>query len=405
MTKVPPLVTELAQRCRAAGGRALLVGGGVRDAVLGRELHDFDIEVFGIPEDALFQLLRHVGTVNAVGRSFGVFKVTRDGFELDVSLPRRDSKAGPGHRGIAVVGDPFMDAREAARRRDLTVNAILEDPLTGEIIDPWGGEADARRGLLRAVDAETFLEDPLRALRVVQLAARLGFAVDPATIELCRSAQLEELPAERIQGEWVKLLLKSDRPSHGFAVARAANILVRVFPEAVDDPRVDDAIDAIARRSLEPEGRRLAGLLAAWLHATPPAGIEATLDRLWLHKWRGYPLRDRVLSAVAHARAVPADDAALRRLATACELRLTFAVHAAVTGTATDAWIARAEALGVAETAADPLLKGRHLAGLGVKPGPAMGRVLSAVYELQLDGAVVDPAGALDAARKLVSSP
>ncbi|MDX1579118.1 MAG: hypothetical protein R3266_11560, partial [Gemmatimonadota bacterium] len=161
----------------AAGGRAWLVGGCVRDALLGEAVTDFDVEVYRIPEDDLEVLLSALGPVNAVGKSFGVFKLGADE-DIDVSLPRRDSNAGPGHRGIHVEGDPWMTPREAARRRDLTVNAILMDPRTGELLDPWNGRADLDACLLRPVDRHTFLEDPLRALRAVQFAARLIF--DPA---------------------------------------------------------------------------------------------------------------------------------------------------------------------------------------------------------------------------------
>lgn len=405
MRAIPPLVTELAQRCRERGARALLVGGGVRDRLLGADIADWDVEVFGLPEDDLLDLLHQIGRVNAVGRSFGVFKVARRGLEIEVSMPRRDSKVGPGHRGIRVEGDPAMPPVEAARRRDLTINAILEDPLTGEIIDPFGGREDLALGLLRAVDAETFLEDPLRALRAVQFAARLGFGVDPGLIGLCREAALDELPPERIQGEWTKLLLKGRRPSLGLALAREAELLPRVFPEAaaVDHLDVDVALDRLAagpRDRQEPEGRRLAVMLGAWLHRGTSATVEATLDRLWLHKWKGYPLRERVTQVVRTWSRDPADDVALRRLATETELRATLLVRGAVTGDpGVEPRLARAEALGIAEQPPEPILRGRLLEkSLGVPPGPAMGALLKHVYELQLDGHVTDLDGAREAA-------
>ncbi len=171
------------------------------------------MEVFGLPEDDLERLLRRLGRIDAVGRSFGVYKLRprgwQDGREIDVAIPRRDSKIGPGHRGIDVVGDPDMSIREAARRRDLTVNAILWDIVADELIDPWNGLSDLRDRVLRAVDEQTFLEDPLRALRVVQFAARLSFAPTERLLQICRSAALDELPAERVRSEWEKLLFKS----------------------------------------------------------------------------------------------------------------------------------------------------------------------------------------------------
>lgn len=402
---MPTLVTELANACRARGGRAMLVGGGVRDAMLGRAVVDWDLEVYGLEEDVLRTVLARLGTVNAVGRSFGVYKLTRGGVDLDVSMPRRDSKIGAGHRGIHVEGDPSMSMFEATRRRDLSINALLQDPLTGEVIDPHGGIADLHAGVLRAVDSETFLEDPLRALRVVQFAARLGFAVDPSLITLCRTASLDELPAERVQAEWGKFLLKGLKPGHGLAVARAADILVRVFPHVVDDPRIDALLDALiaTRAALEPEGRRYALMLSAWMALTPTEGITATLDRLWIHKWLGYPLRDRVIAAAAAWQDDPIDDAGIRRLSIRAEPALALPIRAHLVPDPT-AWLrlARARELGIAERPLEALLKGRHLQAMGIKQGPALGRLLREVFELQLDGVVTDEAGAIAAARRLM---
>ena len=408
MDPVPPLVVELAKACQRHGGRALLNGGGVRDAMLGRPINDWDVEVYGIPEPDLADLLAKLGRVSAVGRAFGVYKLARGRQEIDVSLPRRDSKVGAGHRGIHVDGDPSMSFEEAARRRDLTVNAMLRDPLSGEIIDPWGGQDDLRARVLRAVDATTFLEDPLRALRVVQLAARLDFEVDPVLESLCAQAALGELPPERIQGEWLKLLLLGVRPSRGLALARKTAILARVFPEAVDALDADSGLDHLAaghRDGLEDEGRRVALMLATWLHGTPSDQVEATLDRLWLHRWKGYPLRERVLGAIATWSEEPTSDVALRHLATRTELELTLLVQHGVTGRAAPLQqLDRAMELGIAHGAPEPLLKGRDLKPLGVSPGPAMGTLLRQVYELQLDGAVTSPDEALDAARRLIGS-
>jgi tRNA nucleotidyltransferase (CCA-adding enzyme) len=400
---IPAAVVALAQRCRAAGARALLVGGGVRDRLLSRPVTDWDVEVFGLAEDALAALLAEMGSVNAVGRAFGVFKVKIAGRELDVSLPRRDSKVGAGHRGIHVEGDPNLSIAEAARRRDLTINAILLDPLTGEVLDPWGGRRDLASRRLRAVDESTFLEDPLRALRVVQFAARLEFEVEPALTALSARAALSELPAERFQGEWVKLMLLGVRPSHGLAFAREAGILTEVFPEAaaIDDGN-DAPLDAFARGRADvvPEGRQLAAGLAIWLRHGSRTAVEATLDRLALHRWQGYPLRERVLSAVACWREAPHTERELRWLSTKTELRLTFLVAAAVHGPASVRlrWES-AERLGILEHPPEPLLLGRDLQALGVRPGPTMGLLLKQVYERQLDGTVTTK----EAARKAAS--
>ena len=401
---LPDVAGELATRCVAEGGRAYLVGGGVRDHLMGRAFHDWDIEVYGIAADRLIGILRSLGRVNAVGRSFGVFKLRPPGWdkerpEIDVSIPRRDSKVGPGHKGIAVQGDPTMTLAEATRRRDLTINAILYDILTHEIIDPWGGQEDLSGQILRAVDRHTFLEDPLRALRVVQFAARLDFAVDAELVAICRSASLEELPPERIQAEWEKLLM-SARPAVGLAVARDARILARLFPEVAeyDNDRALDRLAANQRDALPDAGRRWVAMLATWMHAASAADVTATLDRLGLYRWRGYPLRDRLLEVVAHTEHPSDTDAGLRNLAARAEAGLVLRSRWAITQDSV--WLehlARARSLGIEFSKPEPLLRGRDLQGL-LPPGPRMGEILKAVYQKQLDGDITTRDDALAAA-------
>jgi tRNA nucleotidyltransferase (CCA-adding enzyme) len=405
---VPEPIRELAGAVAARGGRAYLVGGGVRDHLMGLPLKDWDVEVFGVEPDELRGALARRGSVNAVGKAFGVYKWTPRGWrrsdpeaEVDVSVPRRDSKVGPGHRGIAVEGDPTMSIEEAARRRDLTINAMMWDIVGETLVDPHAGAADLAAGVLRAVDRDTFLEDPLRALRVVQFAARLGFRPDDALVALCAEAKLDELPAERIQAEWGKLLLKGRDLPLGLEVARLARIDARVFPD-VAGLRNDGALDRLARGprdAIAPEGRQWAVMLAAWLAGAGIEAATATLDRLGMHTVKGYPVRDRVLAAVAELEAPTGTDAELRHLSTRAELRLLLTVRAAVEDRDLALVLERAEALGIAEERPAPLLLGRHLKELGVAPGPAMGRLLAEVYRLQLDGAVATVDDAIAVAR------
>ena len=223
----PPL-GEIAAAVRDAGGRAVVVGGWVRDHLLGIRSKDVDVEVFGLDVARLESLLAGFGKVHAVGRAFGVFRV--GDVDVDFSLPRRDSKRGPGHRGFDVAPDPSLDFAEAARRRDLTVNSIGIDPLTAEVLDPHGGRGDLERRVLRATDPARFPEDPLRGLRVAQLAARLEMAPDGELIALCRGLDLAELSGERVFEELGKLLLRAARPSLGFKVLEDTGLL-RFFPE------------------------------------------------------------------------------------------------------------------------------------------------------------------------------
>ena len=222
-----PLAETIARRVRDEGGRALIVGGWVRDRLLGHESKDIDLEVFGVAAARLEALLASLGRVDTVGESFAVHKIGG----IDVSLPRTESKTGRGHRGFAVTGDPYLSIAEAARRRDFTINAVLFDPLAGEYVDPHGGRADLERRLLRAVNPATFGDDSLRVLRAIQFAARFELVIDDATKALCRSIPLDDLPAERVWGEIEKLLRQAQRPSIGFDLALELGVVDRLFPE------------------------------------------------------------------------------------------------------------------------------------------------------------------------------
>lgn len=226
--ELPGEILSFAGTIARAGGRALLVGGNVRDLLLGVSSKDHDIEVHGLSIDELTGVLAAFGEVIEVGRAFGVLRVK--GRDIDFSIPRRDSRIGRGHTGFRVDFDPTMSFADAARRRDLTMNSIGLDPLTGEILDPFDGIGDLERGVLRATDRGTFCEDPLRALRVAQFCARLESDPDDELLQLCSVQDLDELPAERIQGELAKLLLKARRPSLGFAFLEETGLL-RFFPE------------------------------------------------------------------------------------------------------------------------------------------------------------------------------
>jgi tRNA nucleotidyltransferase (CCA-adding enzyme) len=216
---------------------ALIVGGYVRDIHLGLRPKDADIEVYGVPPADLNRLLeRMFGKTKDVGEAFGIIKVPLgDGLELDVSIPRRESKAGKGHTGFLIDSDPSLSIQEAARRRDFTVNAMALDPVSGVIYDPFGGLEDIQSKTLRVTDPERFQDDPLRVLRAMQFAARLEFTVEPESARLMRQmverGDLGELSKERITGEIEKLLLKARRPSIGFEFGRMIGVVERVMPE------------------------------------------------------------------------------------------------------------------------------------------------------------------------------
>jgi len=460
---LPPGLRHLFGAVSAAGGRPCIVGGAVRDTLLGLTVEDFDVEVFGLASDRLKETLASVGEVNAVGEAFTVYKVA--GLEgvaghVDVSIPRRDSKMGPGHRGIAVAGDPGLSLEEASRRRDFTINAMLLDPFTGRVEDPHGGQADLAARRLRAVDARTFGEDPLRALRAVQLAARFELAVDPETARLCSAMPLAELPAERIFGEIEKLLLKARRPSIGLRLMREWGMLPTLAPELLplpDTPQEPEwhpegdvwthtllAMDEAAKQIADLDRpRALAVMLGTLCHDLgKPAttrfedgrvrskgheegGLDPTrtlLDRWNVHTLLGYDVRGQVLALVGnHLKPYQlykerelVTDGAIRRLSAKCEPVLLHRVaRADCLGRAPgqfstepmDWFLRRAQDLDVAERPPEPILKGRDLLALGLSPGPEIGRVLKAVYERQLDGAVTTIDEARAEARRVLALP
>jgi len=436
-----------------------VVGGWVRDQLRGRPSKDIDIEVFGIPQEQLLELLSPIGRVEPVGQSFPVYKVVPTGGSagaIDVALPRRESKRGRGHKGFEVHGDPSMSLVEAARRRDFTINAISWDPLTGSYEDPFDGRGDLDRRLLRAVDSRTFSDDSLRALRAVQFAARFEFALEEQTAALCRALPLDDLPAERIWSEIEKLLLQAPRPSLGLQLALDLGIIRQVMPELLptvgceQEPEWHPEGDVwthtlmVVDKARELNGdldrpRLVTVMLGALCHdlGKPPttavvdgrirsldheqAGVEPTvslLNRLNIHSIDGFDVRAQVAGLVAHhlkpgafRKAPYVSDGAFRRLAQKVDLELLARVARADclgrTGnfdcTAMDWFLDRARALGVEHHAPAPLLLGRHLLALGLTPGPRIGEILKLVYEKQLDGEVTSVEAGIAEARRLIS--
>ncbi|HEX5873350.1 MAG TPA: HD domain-containing protein, partial [Pyrinomonadaceae bacterium] len=460
MGALPDKVIELSRAIRELGGRALLVGGCVRDARMGKVPKDWDLEVYNLAPDRLREALDQFGPVNVAGEAFTVYKLGR---HLDVSIPRRERKSGRGHRAFVIEGDPDMSFVEATRRRDFTINAILQDPLTGEIIDPFSGQRDIEQRILRAVSVETFAEDSLRVLRAAQFAARFEFDIDPATVELCRAIDLSDLPAERIWGELEKLLLQAQRPSVGIDWLLKLGAIEKLFPE------IQSLIGVEQEREWHPEGdvfvhtllavdrareliddlpyaKQVTVMLATLAHdfgkpATTEfiegrvrsrgheeggvAPAEQFLDRINVHTIDGYNVRAQVIALVREhlkpgeffKKRDEVGEGAFRRLARRCEPDLLYRVAKADSlgrnapwvpreqwyGSEAQEWfIQRSRELDVEQRPPDPILLGRHLLELGIEPGPRMGEITRAVYEMQLDGRVRNLDQAIEEAQKLI---
>jgi tRNA nucleotidyltransferase (CCA-adding enzyme) len=434
---------------RDAGGRAWLVGGGVRDSALGLVTRDLDIEAFGLPADRLQQAVGAGFELDLVGQSFGILKLK--GLPMDVGLPRRETKLGRGHRGFAVDTDPDLDLPTAAARRDFTINAVYLDPLTGEVADPFGGLGDLDRRVLRRT-SEAFAEDPLRVLRGMQLVARFNLEAEPGTIAACRAMDMEGLPPERLFEEWRKLLVLGAEPSRGLRFIEAAGWL-RFFPEldrlrgVPQDPRhhpegdvwvhTGHALDAFADQRLGDPWEDLVVGLAVLCHDLGKADCttheddgrirsighekrSVTLARTFLERLTGHRrLVEQVLPLVEeHGKPIQlwdakSSDAAVRRLAARVGRldRLIRVARADFGGRppiprdfpAGD-WLAeRAAGLGVTAQKPEPLVQGRHLVALGAAEGVVIGLVLDECYEAQLAGEIGTEAEGVALARRLLA--
>jgi len=448
-----PLLAALSA-LRAAGGRPRLVGGCVRDWLLGLEPKDFDVEVYGLDFEAMSRALAPFGPTDIVGRSFGVLKVRLDGVEYDFSLPRRESKTGAGHRGFAVEPDPKLTESEAAARRDFTVNAIAYDPFENRVVDFYGGVDDLKKRILRHT-GPAFVEDPLRVLRAFQLAARFEFTLAAETAALCRSISdsYRELPVERVWGEWDKWATKSAKPSLGLAVLAQTGWLDH-FPEVA-------ALDGVPQEpEWHPEGDVLVHTchcldalvaLATWREGTPHTRRILSLAVLghdfgkaittkqaekrgrlrWVspeHEAAGGPLAETFLQRIGAPRELiesvrplvmnhllhhhgPAEfrDTTVRRLARKLApatiddlIAVMLSDHLGRPPLIPQETVQRIEflrlaahRLAVEHSAPKPIVRGRHLLALGLKPGPQFTPALEAAFESQLDGAFNDESGGI----------
>lgn len=449
---LPLAVRRLAEAIAQAGGRPVIVGGAVRDHWLGLVPKDFDIEAYGLPIGRLQQAMERVAKVHAVGKCFGVLKAKMGGTEVDVSLPRREKKVGQGHRGFAVDYDPFMSFAEAGSRRDFTINAMGVDFIDGKLLDPWQGRRDLDHHLIRHV-SDAFDEDPLRVLRACQFAARFNFSIAKETLDKCLSLQQElaTLSKERIWEEMKKLLLKSARPSLGMAAMDQTGALILLpelaalqgaghdvgcHPEGdvwVHNQMVLDRCAALCREEGLEDKEALVLLLAALCHDLGKPATARLVDGLWRnpgHEQAGeQPTRSllaqidcpgaMVESIVALVREhgqvrqlwkldqiAPVPDGTIRRLAlrtsiqSLCRLALAdFRGYASPQSQGpchAVEWLKRrAQALGVWERGPQPILQGRNLQALGLRPGPEMGVMLRSAFDAQLDGEFGDLPGAL----------
>ena len=223
------LAQALARDIAAKGGRAFYVGGVVRDAMMGVDCKDIDIEVYGITPQMLREIIAAHGEPVEKGASFGVLGLRHS--DLDIAMPRTERRVGEKHTDFDVSVDPFLSTEEASMRRDFTINAMMQDVLTGELVDHWHGREDLENRVIRCVNEKTFREDALRVFRAAQFAARLDAKIDDDTLALCAQIDVTQISVERIFEEMSKALLKAEKPSVFFRELKRMNHLKEFFPE------------------------------------------------------------------------------------------------------------------------------------------------------------------------------
>ena len=255
--KIPSILEDILKDLQKIGATPIIVGGSVRDYFLNIPVKDYDIEIFGINSlDIILKSLEKFGSVKLVGKSFGVLTLRVNEYDFDFALPRTETKIGNTHQDFEVITNANLSFKEAAIRRDFTINAIGYDFFKQEFLDPFDGIKDLKNKIIKHINDTTFIEDSLRVYRAVQFASRFDFKIDENTKELCKqivlSDELNYLPKERIYEEFKKLFLKSAKPSIGFELLRKLGGL-KYFPE------LEVLIDCIQDPIYHPEGD-------VWIH-------------------------------------------------------------------------------------------------------------------------------------------
>ena len=430
------MAKNIAREAANLGGRAYFVGGYVRDALMGKENKDIDIEIHGVYPEELEKILDSFGKRISIGESFGIYALK--GHNIDIAMPRREHATGRGHRDLETTVDPFIGTRTAAKRRDFTVNAIMRDVLTGEIVDEFGGMADLQRKVLRHVSGETFAEDELRVLRAAQFAARFEFSIAEETILLCRKISLSHLSRERVEGEMKKALIKAARPSVFFEALKEMDKLSEWFPElealiGVQQPPRHHAEGDVwnhtmmvldeAARLRDKTSAPFAFMLTALCHDFGKAVCTSIINgeiHAYGHETEGLPIIERFLKRITNETAVIKYVLNLAGLHMRPNALAAMGSSVKATNKMFDAalcprdlvYIAKADHLGrvcssapvsydeflferlgiFEEIMARPYVRGRDLTEAGLTPGKDFGKLLDHAHKLRLAGVDKDEA-------------
>ena len=392
----------------------IIVGGFIRDALLGNSSKDIDIELYGAASlSKVEEILSEFGSVNSVGRSFGVCKLRYKSYDLDFSLPRRENKIADGHKGFDVVTEKNLDFKTATSRRDFTINAIGMNPKTHLILDPFNGISDLKNKKLTAVNLQTFDEDPLRVLRCVQFASRFELEVEEKLFfkckEMIQERMLEELPRERVFTEFTKLLLKSMKPSSGLWLldSLGAFSFFKEFEKLSDDEKekIFHHVDRLALKKTQDEKEKLTLMLALLCQNFSQTQRESFLYRLTLEQ-KIIKDVENLLSVYRQTPLRLMSNYEVYLLATRIEVRVFLLFLYAQSSKNTDSLLEllqkQAHDLGVYTTPLKALIKGKDLLSLGQKPSALFSKILQRVYDAQMQGQFREKQEALEWVKELL---
>jgi tRNA nucleotidyltransferase (CCA-adding enzyme) len=389
MIDYPKQLNKIFDRLNKHNAKAVLVGGYVRDYLINIESKDIDIEVYNISSfEKLEEILREFGNVNSVGKSFGVCKLQLKNLEIDFSLPRVDSKIGSGHRGFEVAVNPNLDFKTAASRRDFTINAIGYDVKHKKILDPFNGTKDLKNKILRAVDKDKFIDDPLRVLRASQFCARFELKIDKELLTLCKNMLsnnlLDELPKERVFEEIKKLLLKSKKPSIGFE-------LLKEFGTNFYTKNIY-IVDEISKQLTSNTNTNIILMLAALCYDYTPENTTLFIQNLTNEK----ELLARVLPLIKNHDKIDVhlNNYKLYKLATEVKIEELLILSRAIyvykncseIYEAGDKIYKKAKELNILKEKLAPLLRGENILSYGIEPSPKFSEILDLAYEAQMSG-------------------
>lgn len=391
------------------GIRPIIVGGYIRDAMLSINSKDVDVELYGISSYTQLQnILSEFGSVNIVGKSFGVCKLYYEDYDIDFSFPRRDNKTKSGHKGFEITVDTNMDFTQATSRRDFTINSMGYDVAEKKLLDPFFGEKDLREKILRAVDINSFAEDPLRVLRAVQFATRFELEIDEKLFTECKRTvscgMLEELPKERIFEEIKKLLLWAKKPSRGFYLLNELKSGIYTNNGAV--------LDETAKLQITDKQTKLILMLAALYHDESVEKAQNLLLRFTNEKEllsKSIELI-KLKNEIENIYAEGITDYKIYKLSakTDIEILVLFCRALYLSKSLTNVYSAgdkilkRASELGVLHVAKEPLLRGGDILELGLKPSCVFSEILEQAYDSQLRGEFKDREEALAWLRKFL---